>query len=205
MRSVGGTLGRLAALAAVVFAAGGAPAPPPLPELNEKVLAFAREKLGTSVGDGSCTTLAVEALKEAGARRYPMGDPEGDYTWGEPVASFKDALPGDVLQFHKAVFQGRTPLPGRRWYSWKQEYPHHTAIVSKVSQGGKVVSLLHQNVTAPGQPAKDVKNVQETTLRVDSLQKGGRIRIYRPVPWAAPAASPPPSSAPEPGGEARDS
>src|SRR3954451_9400673 len=175
MRSVVRVSGRFAVLAAVVVATGGAPAPPPLPELNERVLAFAREKLGTSVGEGSCTSLAIEALKEAGARRYPMGDPEGDYTWGQPVDSFKDALPGDVLQFHKAVFQGRTPLSGRRWMSWRQEYPHHTAIVSRVSQGGKVVSVLHQNVTAPGQPAKDAKNVQETTLRVDSLQKGGRI------------------------------
>src|SRR5947209_3428764 len=118
MRSLGPSLGPLAALAAIVLAAGGAgalaPKPPPTPPLNEKVVAFAREKLGTSVGDGVCTSLAIAALKQAGARCYPAADPGGDYTWGEPVLSFKEALPGDVLQFEKAVFRGRTPLPGRR-------------------------------------------------------------------------------------------
>jgi hypothetical protein len=51
---------------------------------------------GKKVGDGQCISLAVEALRYAGAKRYPF-DPSGDYVWGRPVASFKEALPGDII------------------------------------------------------------------------------------------------------------
>jgi hypothetical protein len=164
--------------------AGAAPAPmssPALPVLNENVLAFARAKVGTSVGDGVCTSLAIAALKEAGARCYPMAGNDGDFTWGEPVESFKEALPGDILQFHNAVLKGNKPLSRGRWTSWHYEFPHHTAIVSRVSAGGKLVSILHQNVTLHGKDTKDTKRVQETQLPIDSLHKGGWIRIFRPV------------------------
>jgi hypothetical protein len=168
---------------AALLTAGAPSTPPPLPPLNEKVVVFAREKVGRSVGDGSCTTLAIAALKAAGARFYPFAESGGEFVWGEPIDSFKDALPGDILQFHNAVFRGKKATSKRRWISWHHEYPHHTAIVAKVSEGGKLVAVLHQNVTAPGQPhdARDAKNVQETTIRLDSLQEGGWVRIYRPV------------------------
>jgi hypothetical protein len=173
----------LTSAALIVLAAAPAPAPstPPLPVLNEKVVAFARSRVGTSVGDGVCTTLAIAALKEAGARSYPMRDPGGEFTWGEPVESFKEALPGDILQFHNTVFQGKKYLSRYRWMSWHQEYPHHTAILAQVGEKGKLVVVLHQNVTMQGKQEKETKNVQETSLPMGSLQKGGWIRIYRPV------------------------
>jgi hypothetical protein len=175
---------------AVVFLMASAPAPAPLPGLNEKVLAFARTSLGTSVGDGSCTSLAIAALKEAGARPFPEDPGDGDYVWGEPVESFKAALPGDILQFHNAVFQGKKFLSPRRWTSWHQEYPHHTAIVSRVKPGAKVVVIVHQNVTIKGKDGKETKNVQETEVPVDSLQKGGWVHIFRPVPARTRATAP---------------
>jgi hypothetical protein len=191
---VGLRRGLVVALTSLVFLAAGAPAPSPspapappsLPELNEKVVAFARSKLGSRVGDGSCTTLAIKALQAAGARYYPMAEADGDFIWGQPIESFKEALPGDILQFRNAVFQGKKTLPRRRWMSWHHEYPHHTAIVAQVSEGGKVVVVLHQNVSAPGQDEKAPKNVLEGTLLMDSLQKGGWVRIYRPVPFSTP-------------------
>jgi hypothetical protein len=156
-----------------------------LPELNEKVLAFARAKVGTSVGDGSCTSLAIAALKDAGAQRYPWSQRSGALTWGQPVVSFKDALPGDILQFENAVFHGKKFVSRQRWISWHHEYPHHTAIVARVSDGGNVVVVLHQNVAMKGKDEKETLNVQETALPIDSLQSGGSIHIFRPV--AAPA------------------
>jgi hypothetical protein len=152
-----------------------------LPELNEKVLAFARAKRGTSVGDGNCSALAIAALKDAGAQYYPWSQRSGALTWGEPVASFKDALPGDILQFENAVLDGKKFVTRRRWISWHHEYPHHTAILARVSDGGKVVVVLHQNVTMKGKDDKETMNVQETTLPIDSLQSGGSIHIFRPV------------------------
>jgi len=169
-------------MAAVLLLTAAGPAPSPsLPVLNEKVLAFARAKLGTSVGDGQCTSLAIAALREAGARAYPMGERDGDFLWGEPIESFKEALPGDILQFRNAVLKGNKPLSKGRWTSWHFEYPHHTAIVASVSPGGTRLTVLHQNVTTGGKDKKDAKLVQETPLPIDSLQKGGWIHIFRPV------------------------
>jgi hypothetical protein len=179
----------------VVMAATALPAAAPepgsrLPELNVKVLAFARAKLGNSVGDGSCTSLAIAALKEAGARFYPGSEPSGAFVWGDAVPSFKEALPGDILQFHNAVFQGKKFLSKRRWITWHHEYPHHTAIVSRVSDGGRVVAILHQNVAMQGKDAKETENVQETSLPIDSLQPGGSIRIFRPAAAPVPRRTP---------------
>jgi hypothetical protein len=186
--------------AAVLLVTSGAPAPPAttLPELNEKVLAFARAKLGQSVGDGSCATLAIAALGAAGARCYPSAEPDGALVWGRTVASFKEALPGDILQFHNAIFQGKKAITKRRWISWHHEYPRHTAIVSRVSEGGNLIAVLHQNVIMKDKDKDkskgkdkvkenetDAEDVQEGEIRIDSLLKGGWVRIYRPV--AAPA------------------
>ena len=154
----------------------------PLPPLNAKVEAFTRSHLGRPVGDGICMTLAVEALQAAGARGPSFDDPNGDYTWGEPVPSIKDALPGDILQFRDAVFQGKRATGRRSWTTWHDEYAHHTAVVAKVSADGKLVTIHHQNVARNGQDEATKGNVQEGLLRMDSLQKGGWVKAYRPVP-----------------------
>jgi hypothetical protein len=166
-----------------------------LPELNEKVLTFARAKLGTSVGDGNCSALAIAALKSAGARYYPWSQRSGALRWGEPVGSFKEALPGDILQFENAVLQGKKFVTRQRWVSWHHEYPHHTAIVARVSDGGKVVVVLHQNVAMKGKDEKETLNVQETTLPMESLQSGGSIHIFRPVPPPTRGRAPEPAEA----------
>ncbi len=153
---------------------------PPLPALNAKVLAFARASLGEKVLDGQCTSLARASIRDAGAKRYPF-EGGGDFVWGEPVASFREALPGDILQFRDAVFEGKRWLTKRRWVSWKQEYHHHTAIVAEVRERGNVVVVLHQNVGANDAPDSEKQIVQEGTLRTNSLKEGGKVWIYRPV------------------------
>jgi hypothetical protein len=160
--------------------AGGAK-PPKLPELNEKVAGFARARRGEKVGDGVCLALAVEALRESGAKICPFNEPDANYVWGTLVESPKDALPGDVVQFRDAEFRGKARLSSRRTISWHQTYSHHTAIVSGVAAGGKLITILHQNVGGSGAGDDTRKVVQETTLRMDSLQKGGSVWIYRPV------------------------
>jgi hypothetical protein len=152
----------------------------PIPRLNQKVLEFARDRIGEKVADGQCLTLAVEALRYAGAKRYPF-DPSGDFVWGRPVASFTEALPGDVLQFRNAVFEGKRWITKRRWVSWHQEYPHHTAIVLEVRDGGREVAILHQNVGAPDAAVATRQVVQEASIRPESLQGGGAVVIFRPV------------------------
>ena len=167
---------------AAVVAVGFAAAPPsvPIPPLNQKVLEFTRERIGKKVADGQCISLAVEAVRYAGAKRYPF-DPSGDYVWGRPVASFKEALPGDILQFRNAVFQGKRWISKRRWVSWHHEYPHHTAIVFEVREGGRFVAILHQNVGAHDADDATKQVVQEASIRPESLQAGGSVAIFRPV------------------------
>jgi hypothetical protein len=119
-------------------------------------------------------------LRSAGAKRYPF-DPSGDFVWGRPVASFKEALPGDILQFRNAVFQGKRWITKRRWVSWHHEYPHHTGIVLEVREGGRVVAILHQNVGAHDADDATKQVVQEASIRPESLQEGGAVAIFRPV------------------------
>jgi hypothetical protein len=173
---------RFVVLAWVAAVVALAPAPPkvPIPLLNQKVLEFARERIGKKVDDGQCLSLAVEALRYGGAKSYPF-DPSGDYVWGRPVASFKEALPGDILQFRNAVFEGKRWITKRRWVSWHYEYPHHTAIVSEVREGGCVVAILHQNVGAHDASDADKQVVQEASIRPESLQAGGSVAIFRPA------------------------
>jgi hypothetical protein len=185
---------RRLALMLVVCSIGSGPTadkkPEPLPPLNAKIHEFAKASLGKPVGDGICITLAVEALKAAGAKRYPF-DRSGDYAWGEPVADLKDALPGDILQFRDAVFHGQRSLGGGRTIRWHSEYPHHTAIVARVEKGGKIITIYHQNVTTKGKDEADKGNVREGELRMDSLQKGGWIKAYRSVPADPPTTRKP--------------
>lgn len=153
----------------------------PLPELNQKVVAFARDSLGKKVGDGSCSTLAVYALRHAEAQSFPFDGSNGDFVWGTEVKSSSDALPGDIIQFRDIVFKGRKNLPGGRWMSWMNTFPHHTAVVAGVRNGGKVVAILHQNVGPQDADDSVKKIVQEGTLRMVELQKGGSMRFFRPV------------------------
>ncbi|WP_435006595.1 hypothetical protein P12x_004120 [Tundrisphaera lichenicola] len=175
-------------VASVIVVGPGSPrASVSLPPLNASVVDFAQANLGKPVGNGICITLAIEALKAAGACRPSFRDPSGDYSWGEPIIDFKDVLPGDILQFRDAVFHGRRSIGRGRWRSWHQEYPHHTAIVAKVEERGRILKILHQNITVAGQDESVKGRVQETELRMSSLQKGGWVKAYRPVAPPDPA------------------
>jgi hypothetical protein len=187
-------MGRWVVVGLIVFAAAGAmaaetkkadakkKAPEPPPELNRKVLEFARKHEGEKVGDGQCITLAIEALRAAGARQPPLRGRE-DFAWGREVPKLADALPGDILQFRDAVFKGTQPLPGGGILHTTSKYEHHTAIVASVKKTSKglVITVLHQNTGGAGTTPADRLIVQEGTLRMADLRKGGTVRAYRPT------------------------
>jgi len=153
-------------------------------EFDSKVIAFVRKNIGKQVGDGECAALAVEAMKEAGAKpfhSYKESPNAGDYVWGElvygleigptlrtestPVGTFVKA--GDIIQFRDAKFSGKA---GGGTYS--SSAPHHTAVVVSASKDGKTLEVLQQNVNGK-------KTVAAATVKLGDLQSGW-VKIYRP-------------------------
>jgi hypothetical protein len=155
-------------------------------DLNGRVLAFCKKHVGETVGRGECATLVEEAYKRAGARpwqRYRQKPGRYDYVWGLLVYKVEAKggkrteaqrkgyaiRPGDVIQFHNVVFQGKL---GGGFY--RLIVPHHTAVVAEVSKDGKTVEVLHQNMGGK-------RFVRSDTLRLGDL-KDGWLRFYRPIP-----------------------
>src|SRR6266480_28368 len=90
--------------------------------VNEKVVQYAHSKLGQRVGNGECTSLAVEALRQSEARR-----PDAvQGIWGEEVKSLRDVQPGDILQFENAVFVKQQVSDDGTILIRTYSYPHHT-------------------------------------------------------------------------------
>lgn len=148
------------------------------PPLNEKVVAFARDRLGKSVGDGQCSTLVVAALRDAGVRR-PRRGPGG---WGEELKSLRDVRPGDILQFEGAVFVRDRVRADGGLETQTFTFPHHTAIVARVRKQGPrpVLSILHQNVGLVGAEEAERKVVQEWTIAIGEKRRG-TVKAYRPA------------------------
>lgn len=168
--------------AILLLLAADTPKEPEVPELNRKVLEFARASLGKKIGDGECATLALRALREAEARGLGISR-EGEYVWGKLVRTVKpdanvpgEVLPGDIVQFRNAVLEGK--IKGE---TFESVYPLHTAIIAAVKEDGKVVELLHQNTGDFNARDEDRRKVQRTVLRFDDLKKG-TAKIYRPQP-----------------------
>ncbi len=130
----------------------------------------------------------VEALKSANAKRFPLPSrPTATMSWGEQVEDFKDALPGDILQFRDAEFKGK-------------KYPTQVGVGSP---GMSPIPTTRRSCRAPVQGqgldhpapergpagADDAEKqiVQQGTLRMDSLQKGDGSAST--APWNRPGYS----------------
>ncbi len=133
-----------------------------LPPLNKKVLQFAEQKLGKKVGNGQCWTLADEALRSADAKR-PGRQGYGAYQFGKQLGKKEKLLPGDVLQMYNVLL---------RYPKSFQQFPLHTAIVSKVE--GTKIEVLNQNVGAD-------MTVKRTRFDLRALKRG-KIIGFRPQP-----------------------
>lgn len=152
--------------------------------LNAKVVAFARSRIGEKVGNGQCTSLVIGALGAAGARRFPDGPDDEDYVWGEYVEQPEDVRAGDVLQFRDVVFKSRRRVRrGARTVirSETRFFPHHSAIVDEVREGGRIIVILHQNAGPGSMSEEERMTVKREALDMEDLQEGGWIKAYHPV------------------------
>jgi hypothetical protein len=148
-------------------------------ELAQKIVQFCKENLGKQIGDGECGTLAVEAMKSAGAKPfsdYKENPGVQDFVWGEPVfvLEFVDGKrkrepadakpkPGDVIQYRDTMFRSSRGI---------YLFSHHTAVIADVKASGELV-VYEQNMQGK-------KEVTQGTLRPGELASGW-IRVYRPV------------------------
>jgi hypothetical protein len=154
-----------AAVLAGLVALAGAPAEA-AETINQKVVQFARARMGQRVGNGECWTLADQALQAAGARR-PGTRGYGTYIFGSPIG--RSALqPGDIIQFEGVQFKHYGPDG-----SWSTNtFPHHTAVVARVR--GTRITLLQQNVSGN-------RTVQTGVIDMADFRRG-TLRYYRPQP-----------------------
>jgi hypothetical protein len=139
--------------------------------LNEKVVEFARSKVGQQVGNGQCTALANEALKHSGATRRRTTDA----VWGDELKSLRDVMPGDILQFEDVVFVSKRMQDDGAILTQTRKMLHHTAIVERVRKRGTkpILVILHQNVNKS-------PIVEEWTIDL-AEKKSGTVKGYRPV------------------------
>jgi hypothetical protein len=154
--------------------------------LSDRVVSFARDKIGQGVGSGECFDLADQALRNAGAKSaadFGTVTRNADYVWGSSI-TLADARPGDIIQFRNYRYD-RTVETASGTDTDFQERPHHTAIVERVDEAG-AITVLEQNAPdgSPGQRSQlFFSNVstnaagRRTTIRVQ-----GRVRFYRPQP-----------------------
>jgi hypothetical protein len=157
------------ALAALAVLAGWeerAEAAPRSSSLNAKVLKYARDKMGEKVGNGECWTLAFKALQAANAQ-LPGRKGVDTYVFGLPIPLWA-VRPGDILQFEKVRFEVRF----RSGRGYTANFPHHTAIVSKVR--GNELIVIHQN-------HRQVKLVTTDVLDL-AVREGGELKAFRPRP-----------------------
>jgi hypothetical protein len=155
---------------------GLADGPPPASDtVGDRVVAFARSKLGQTVGDGDCSTLASEALRAAGATRR-------ERSWGEERASLADARPGDILVFEGTVFVRTRVREDGAIVTFTASSPHHVAVVSGVRKRGRrvVLTVLQQNVGFDGADEARKKVVREDVIDL-AERKRGTLKAFRPV------------------------
>jgi len=142
--------------------------------LNQKVLEFARAKLGQQVGTGECWDLAEDAVTQSGGESSKTltgvtgkAFKSADYKWGTEV-KLDTAQPGDVLQFKGHSFDEKT-TQSNGWTSESQTRGHHTAIVEKNLGDGRLI-ILEQHVRPAGS-----KQVSKKVQRREIFVKDGAI------------------------------
>jgi len=161
----------------------------PQQSLSDRVLAFARQRIGQVHGDGECFTLADDALRQANAKSaadFGQVGPDIDYVWGKTVA--RTALqPGDIIQlrdYHAEISSNTDNPDGSSESDSKSEArPHHTAIVESVGSGG-TVTVLEQNVPDGSAVTRNVLHLTDSTSSsgntTTTVTVTGTMWFYRP-------------------------
>ena len=134
---------------------------------NQKVVVWARGKLGQKIGHGKCWDLGENALKQAGASTSndlgPVGD-DTNYVWGEAISDLGQIEPGDILQIRdhlvttetttEYLFQDGSKIEEK--VERTAQRGHHTAIVNGKLDANGGVKTLEQHVKPRGDVVQDM-------------------------------------------------
>jgi hypothetical protein len=155
---------------------------------NQKIVVWARGKLGHKIGRGECWDLGEQALKQAGAQTSnDLGpvDADSDYVWGDPVSDVGKVEPGDILQIRDHLVTTETKIE----YVFKDgstvvetnertaKRGHHTAIVNGKVDANGGVKTLEQHVKPLGDI---VQNMYLYTRDVPSVESKSVGRYKHP-------------------------
>ena len=139
-----------------------------IPGINQKILSYVDTVIGKQVDRGECWDFAAAALQYAGGY-LDRSSQKTIYIFGKKINPKKDTIyPGDIIQFENVSLEYQK---GNVVY--KENMPHHTAIIYKVLGEGHY-ELAHQNTAFSG------KKVGLSELRLSDVKKGEMI-FYRPV------------------------
>lgn len=134
-------------------------------ELNGKIIEYANNMMGTTVGCGECWDLIQEALDKN------LADWTRPTSYGRLLNPETDEIKaGDIIQFRSLKITEH--LPGGVTKRETIGEPDHTAIIYK-TLGNKRYILAHQNVNGKRSVLKGEVNLTKIT--------SGKYWIYRPV------------------------
>ena len=163
---------------------------------NQKVVTWARGKLGHKIGHGKCWDLGEQALKQAGANTSndlgPVED-DSDYVWGDPISNLGSVEPGDILQIRDHLITTDIKIE----YLFKDgstvvetdertaKRGHHTAIVNGKLDANGGVKTLEQHVKPRGDVVQDMylytRDVPEVVTKTIGQYKHPRTKQLEPV------------------------
>ncbi|WP_169977639.1 CHAP domain-containing protein [Tautonia rosea] len=152
---------------------------PEPPDLATRIVSEAEARLGERVGDGTCSDLVAEVLREAGAT---LGASDWEQPWGRTVQPSERLQPGDVLVFRDAVFVHKERKRSGAVRTTTAKMERHVAIVSAVQrrEGTLRIALLHQNAGRTLASDERRQVVQRWVLDPKELTEG-TISAYRPM------------------------
>lgn len=135
--------------------------------INQKVVIWARGKLGHKIGRGKCWDLGEQALKQAGAQTSNDLGPveeDTDYIWGDSISDISKIEPGDILQIRDHLVTTKITTE----YVFKDgstvtekderiaQRGHHTAIVNGKLDAKGGVKTYEQHVKPRGDVVQDM-------------------------------------------------
>ncbi len=146
-----------------------------MPDMHTNIYEYARDRLGTKVGNGQCWTLANNALVHAGARPPAQASL---YVWGTEVPLGQLAR-GNIIQFTR--YTVRIEQADGSWQELTRgdaNSPRHTAIVETVRPNGEVV-VLEANVDASQNVRRNTLYFQAGTVGTATITITGDFTFYQ--------------------------